>query len=518
MNALPSMIVLDFCEWLKNRATQQHGENYTDMFDLILNDEYRGNLIWLAEEYLQGGGNSMRGLLHRFIDSEEFDRCCNEHCHPFFFEEWNHHRPHPEELRYFLHRCYLCPEVDRAFERFIRRYYDENANGFKYDGRVTPETLADSVKVYFDYQKNEPFVMNFMTMLSSDLSLEIDFLEWLMLNKGKPMNLNKMPLPLFESITDEYCDYANRFSDDKRKLVKAFKQSDTISLGKKLVAVLSRTQAERMKSLGYIYDRYASEKVPFRCFFLPLASDGDAFENFIKKHWLDLHTMSGDHLDIYYSEEDYGKSGYAIKDGMRMAPKDLPGKLPCLVIWKDNLRFAQTIDIEGLSDKEIVRLIAEIVDSIKLGKTLNTISLEAKKMAKQINQAHIDANRPIINNTFKIENNTGVVTGYMSNSTVTVYAGSITNEKFEVETEKAIDIINSFSDVEREYRDVLITLVKEANVATQSKDEAAKSECRNKFKGFMLGAGRIVGTIITTLSELATIAEFFGLVASKIYP
>lgn len=134
MNALPSMIVLDFCEWLKNRATQQHSENYTDIFDLILNDEYRGNLRRLAKEYLQNGDNSMRGLLHHFIDSEEFDRCCNKYCNSFFFEEWNHYKSHPEELRHFLHHCYPCPEVDRAFKRFIRRYYDENVNGFTYDG------------------------------------------------------------------------------------------------------------------------------------------------------------------------------------------------------------------------------------------------------------------------------------------------------------------------------------------------------------------------------------------------
>ena len=134
-------------------------------------------------------------------------------------------------------------------------------------------------------------------------------------------------------------------------------------------------------------------------------------------------------------------------------------------------------------------------------------------MVEQINQAHIDANRPISNNTFNIENNTGVVTGYISNSTLTVYAGSITNKEFEAETEKAIDIINSFSDVEREYRDVLVAFIKEANVAIQSNDKAAISECRSKFKGFMLGAGKVVGTIITKLSELVTIAGFFGFAA-----
>jgi|GEM_PF-1126249 len=519
MNALPSMIVLDFCEWLKNRAKQPHGENYTDMFDLIFNGEYSGNLRRLAKEYLRGSNNSLRGLLHRFIDSEEFNNCCEKHCHPFYIEEWNgSHRIHPKEFRYFLHHCFRCPELDKAFYRFTRRYESDNSNGDNYDGNVTPEALADSVKFYFEYQKDEPFVMNFMTGLSVDMSLEIDFLEWLMINKGKPMNLNKMPINLFESIADEYCTYAERPTDDRQKLIKAFKQSDTVSLGKKIVAALSKTQSEKMKSLGYIYDRYADEKIPFRCFFLPLASDGDAYEKFIKKHWLDLHTLSGDYLDIYYSEEDYGKSGYAIKDGMRMVPKDLPGKLPCLVIWKDNLRYAQSIDICGLTDNEIVRLISEIVDLIKQEKNLDIILTEAKKMAKQINQAHVDANRPINNTTFNIENNTGVVTGYIAKSNLTVYSGSITNTEFEVETKKAIEIINSFQDVDKDYREALISLVKEANIATQNKDESAKSECRSKFEGFMLGAGKTVGTIITKLSELATIAGFFGLAASTLLP
>jgi hypothetical protein len=357
-----------------------------------------------------------------------------------------------------------------------------------------------------------------MTMLGTDLSLEIDFLEWLMRNNGKPINLEKMPLAVFENIAEDYCEFSNRNSTDKKKLVKSFKQSDTVSLGKKLVAVLTHTQADKMKSLGYIYDRYSSEKISFRCFFLPLASDGDAFEKFIRENWLDLHEMSGNYLDIYYSEEDFGKSGYAIKNGMRMTSKNLPGELPCLVIWQDNLKNAQAVDIEGLSDREIVRLIALIVDLIKADNSLERVLAEAKKMAKKIRQVHKDSSRPITKNTFTIENNTGVVSGYITNSSVTVYAGAITNAEFETETEKAVEIINSFTDVEKEYREAMISLVKEANVATQNKDEAAKSECKSKFKGFMLGAGKVVGDIVTKLSELATIAGFFGLAANIMHP
>jgi len=202
MNALPSMIILDFCEWLKNHATQ-HDKNYADIFDLIFNDEYSGHLRRLAKEYLQGGRNFLRGLLHQFIDSEEFEECCCENCYPYNFEKWNYY---PETLRHLLHHCYHRLE-DGPFDSFINRYCNENTNYFLYKGKIEPKALADSVKVYFDYHRDEPFIMNLLTNLCSNISLEIDFLEWLILNKGKPMNLNKMPLSLFKDIVDEYCDY-----------------------------------------------------------------------------------------------------------------------------------------------------------------------------------------------------------------------------------------------------------------------------------------------------------------------
>jgi len=273
-----------------------------------------------------------------------------------------------------------------------------------------------------------------------------------------------------------------------------------------------------MKSLGYIYDRYSNAEIPFRCFFLPLASNSEGFKNFINDNWLDLHAMSSDYLDIFYSEEDFGNSGYAIKNNMRTLPKDLPEKLPCLVIWQDSLQHAQAIDIEGLLDNELVSLIAKIVDLIKTDNSLNQIVLEARKMAEDYNQKHVDDNRPVTNNVFNIEKNTGIVSGSIENSEVTVYSGAISEFEFESETEKAIEMIQSFSEVEKEYRDVLIALVKEANIAMKNKDDVAKSECKNKFKGFMLGAGKAVGEIVTRLSELATIASFFGLAATTLHP
>ncbi len=60
MNPLPSMIALDFCEWLKRRSAQQHGDNHTDMLDWLFNEEYWSVLRKLAEEYLKYGLKAAR--------------------------------------------------------------------------------------------------------------------------------------------------------------------------------------------------------------------------------------------------------------------------------------------------------------------------------------------------------------------------------------------------------------------------------------------------------------------------
>lgn len=328
MNPLPSMIALDFCEWLKSRSVQQHGDNHTDMLDYLFNEEYRGVLRRLAEEYLDDG-YIVRRLLHSFIDSEEFGFCCKEHCDWCFEKGLKYLYGKPKVIRCLTHHCCRCPKLERAFERFLHHYYGEYSNDILYRERITPELLVDKVHNYFNNQKQDHRVMELMMASAADLSLEIDFLEWLMLFYGKKSDLKKMPLSIFENLADDYCKYANRQPNDKKKLVKSFRQGDTVSLGKKLLAVLTHTQADRMKSLGYIYDRYSNVKIPFRCFFLPLASNSEGFKNFINENWLDLHAMSSDYLDIFYSEEDFGNSGYAIKNNMRTLPKDYNAPKSC---------------------------------------------------------------------------------------------------------------------------------------------------------------------------------------------
>jgi len=510
MNALPSLMVLDFCDWLKNQMKKRYHYKYTDVFDLILNEDYRGQLFQFANKYLQKGNFSIRKLLHEFIDSEEFEDSI-KHCHKFFIDEWDENlRIHAEEIQMIMHDYYHYAHGDRAFERFIKKLYNEEHNWQRQVERITAEQLVDSLDFYIKRNSDNPDFLNFMTGLKTELALEIDFLEWLVITKNKPINITKMPSTLFETLAEEYCKDVGRYSGDKKKLIKAFKQSDTVSLSEKLIAVLTSRQTRRMKSLGYIYDRYSNPKIPYRCFFLPLAVEADRFEDFIKKYWVDLDSVSADYLDIFYGEEDFGKSGYAIKENMHMTAKELSSNLPCLVFWSDNLQDAQSIDIKGLTNDEIFRLVSSIVDMIKRGKKLQTIIMEAMDMSKEFNKAHANAQRPITEIT--VHSNTGVVAGTIKgHSKVTVYSGEITNKSFEDDTKNAIEIINSFKDVDQNYREALKLLVREANEATQKNDAVAKSSCKDKFNGFMLGAGKATDKILTALANLATIAGFFGL-------
>jgi len=100
---------------------------------------------------------------------------------------------------------------------------------------------------------------------------------------------------------------------------------------------------------------------------------------------------------------------------------------------------------------------------------------------------------------------------------ITVSKNEVTNDllieigDFSNDVTKAIEIINSFVDVDKSFRDALVSLVNEANAAVQNRDETAKTSCKDKFKGFLLVAGKAVDKVLGALANVATIATFFGL-------
>jgi len=95
MNALPSIIVIDFCEWLKERVKRGDNQREEDILELVLYHDSR--LKEYANEYLYEDGFIFRKILHKFIDSEEFKHCMRHYC-SFLYKEKFHFR-HREDLR-----------------------------------------------------------------------------------------------------------------------------------------------------------------------------------------------------------------------------------------------------------------------------------------------------------------------------------------------------------------------------------------------------------------------------------
>lgn len=62
MERLPDLLVLDFCEWLKQSLLRRTKYNDVDMWDLLFDDRYADILIKKAEEYCQRQKKAFRGL------------------------------------------------------------------------------------------------------------------------------------------------------------------------------------------------------------------------------------------------------------------------------------------------------------------------------------------------------------------------------------------------------------------------------------------------------------------------
>ena len=75
MNLLPDMIIIDFCEWLKHVIYLEHQD--WDFLDLMLNEEYTGELRKYASLFLRRYKPSIKGMLHQYIESEYFEKSLN---------------------------------------------------------------------------------------------------------------------------------------------------------------------------------------------------------------------------------------------------------------------------------------------------------------------------------------------------------------------------------------------------------------------------------------------------------
>ena len=278
MNLLPDMIIIDFCEWLKNIIHLKYQD--IDFMDLMLDEQYTEQLMEYASRFLQRYKLSIKSVLHQYIESEYFDESLKKcdamlEIHPDFQDEFYWYY---KFTRYFLY----TGDFYKSFHQFYKEIYRQMK--YKNDNirvqNVKPEELVRSSRFLFSHtnsiswiQKEKQWVVHFINRLDLDLQIEVDFLEWLIEVNSKPMDIRKMPLNIFERLAEQFQIECNKSEKDRDKLVKSFKYKDLKIISEKLLTILPTKTAKRAKDLGYIIERYQNKAIPFKCFIIPLQAE-----------------------------------------------------------------------------------------------------------------------------------------------------------------------------------------------------------------------------------------------------
>lgn len=509
MNLLPDMIVLEFCEWLKSSIESNSAEY--DIFDLLLDEQYSYELKEYAEDFLIQYSPSIKSILHKYIESEYFDESLNR-C------KKNLDQPYANKLCIFcdeisIHDCFHKGHFDQSISCYVKEVCRGNKEKSDYRN-IQPYDLANSASYLFSHarkdvrKKDKNPIIHFMNSVDINLNVEIDFLEWLLNNNSNFIDIPKMPLKTFEIVVDKFIADCGKNITDKKKLIKSFKYSDFTVLSQKLLSVLSTKTMRRGKNLRNIIERYQDAAVRFKCFIIPREADTKEYKELIEKRWIDLHHMSGNYLDIYYTETDYGKSGYEIMNRMNFIPNNLKSKAPIIVIWENSLQEAKGIDISRLDNEDIFDVIQCVVNLIRDGQPIEAIVKEANNMSKDFREKQ----RAISYNTVNITGTVnGTVAGVNYGTMQTTIQNENVNSQLLSEFETAKQIIREFSEFDESYKERLETMINEVKATIENNDKEGQERGKKSFKDAIFFMGNVGSKLITAFSHLANVLKFFDI-------
>jgi len=124
--------------------------------------------------------------------------------------------------------------------------------------------------------------------------------------------------------------------------------------------------------LSKFLERY--ERVHFHSLFL--FGENNNLSEFVKNHGRDLHDLTDDYMDIYYSHDDFKKhnaTAYQRRKHFRNLEVGI-SHIPAFIIWKDSLTNSQVISLEGLSHHQMFDVVKHITSGIEKKKSLDEVS------------------------------------------------------------------------------------------------------------------------------------------------
>lgn len=326
----------------------------------------------------------------------------------FLDEAWNYHDEMMDHLRFrkFISEkgeefaeqfgkyiAYVKQESPGVIEDYLRwkkeRIADNfrlNETGFrKFDEETKPinsnstteqeaKRLADSAvrawsKEYREFfaremeKKNKNYQMNMVVQGTRLLPQSLEFLDWL---KKKMPDLRlpgNIPPVEFQRLASDFCleNGYNNGNEFAKEVTHWLYGSVSKSVVVKIINLFGWKEAERSfknphRGTENPLDRY--KKIRFHALFLMAKSNG--YDAFIKKNWTDLNSMTGDWIDLYYSQDDL--NGVSAYDSIKMFKSFMPtaDQIPSLVIWED-LSNPSYVKLEGLWDNDIMEVLKHVV-------------------------------------------------------------------------------------------------------------------------------------------------------------
>ena len=106
---------------------------------------------------------------------------------------------------------------------------------------------------------------------------------------------------------------------------------------------------------------------------------------FLRKYIEDLNSLTGEYLNIYFTDSDLKKdvSAYErIKKFTYLKVKE--NQIPCFLVWESNKLENDDIQLEGLSHEEIFKVIKKFKIALTENKTFKESVLLAKQEVEEI--------------------------------------------------------------------------------------------------------------------------------------
>jgi len=341
--------------------------------------ENNSGLEWWFEEIIKEQGNNLTYLFNKFLNEPRF---YNDY---YDFINWKNRKK--EYYTTFLKFNEVKRDVFTFEER--RRKLEYTFYNNDYDTEVCKSMVYDDMKLNKDYSY-----------------LYIDFLKYL---GNKNLNVHKnITHSVLLNYIEQYCDEYGR---DQRSVLRKFARNIT-KKDNVFIGTLSKLFKMTDSSI-YRGSKFTLERVN-----IPLAHGIILFpsykniSSFLKAYWEDIHHMTGDFIDIYYTLDDFRYNGSGFESLRNMQNLQVESDdLPILIVWENFYSKTNQINLDGLEDIEIFKVIKFFRDCIKENiefyQCVNETRKEVNKLIqkkKQITKIEINMGSELVMSKYEFNN------------------------------------------------------------------------------------------------------------------